>query len=643
MNWLYTLVFAGLLFNSGAGSDSPVPNYSFNIFDSGSNRQTVSDESETLERTFPLTAGGRVSISNVNGPIDVEAWERSEVRLVAVKSADSRDALDAVEIRIDSGPDFVTVRADYKNRIWREGESRQKDRVNVSFKLQVPKDAVLDEIGTVNGSITLKGFTNRVRASAVNGSVRGLNLTGAVSLSTVNGEVLADFDRLDGKGRVNLETVNGKIVLLVPSNSDAVVRADTLNGNITNDVGLSIRKNGFIGRNLSGKLGNGGVSVRLTSVNGPISITRKADGKPQSAVSDLPLSQLDRLAAPNQPSSPAAPQEKARKDQEMALIEAKKASAEAAKAALNSANVAAEIEKAIAEKAVEIEKLKDLEIEKSKEIEKIKLNAISPVKVVIPEILAGGPFFAGMPGVQMPNVGRSADTVSAEGVNKIIVDAPECRVRIRGWDKKDISYSLTTISRSKDGGPLKPDATRAGDEFVIRLPEAVKNGEMDTFLGNYCTLDLTVPQKSNIKVNSRSGIRMQDVKGNFDLTSEGGPVDIRDSEGRVSLTSVESLVRLIGFTGDLSAETVNSETYLDGDFNSITAKATDGSSLILSLPSNTGAEITASTTDFCAEDLPSVKKLSSNRWLLGDGKRKYVFEGSDFAVRLRDKERLYAN
>ncbi|MCV4932420.1 hypothetical protein OFC23_28530, partial [Escherichia coli] len=91
--------------------------------------------------------------------IEVEAWDRDEVRLVAVKTAETREALESVDIRIDSEPDFLNIRADYKNRVWREGDNRSKDRVNVSFKLQVPQNAVLDEIGTVNGSITITGFT----------------------------------------------------------------------------------------------------------------------------------------------------------------------------------------------------------------------------------------------------------------------------------------------------------------------------------------------------------------------------------------------------------------------------------------------------------------------------------------------------
>ena len=65
--------------------------------DAGRNRK--------FEQTYPLNANGRVSVSNVNGSIIVEAWDRNEVHLEAVKIADSKEALADVEIRVDAKPD----------------------------------------------------------------------------------------------------------------------------------------------------------------------------------------------------------------------------------------------------------------------------------------------------------------------------------------------------------------------------------------------------------------------------------------------------------------------------------------------------------------------------------------------------------
>lgn len=629
MNWLYTLVFAGLLFNSGSKMESPLGRINFYTGDYQTSRQAGLEETETIERTFPLAKGGRVGVSNVNGSIEIEAWDRDEVHLVAVKSANSREALENVDIRIDAVADCINIRADYKNRTWRENDARSRDNLTVNFRLKVPRDAVLEEIGTVNGTIIVSGFSNRVKASAVNGSVRGLNLSGAISLSTVNGEVYADFDRLEGKGRINLETVNGRIVLLLPSNSDAVLKADTLNGNITNDVGFTVRKSGYLGRDLAGKIGSGSVGVRLSSVNGAIVINRKSDGRPASPVMDLTSSKTVPPAPPG-PRAAVAPRQRP--------VPPDAASAEAAVA--EAAKAVAEAQAAVRAKIADAEELKKLSIEKAKELEKIK----SETKVLVDtltDIQVSGSVFSGVPGSIPVRVERIGDKIAADGIEKIVIKAGECQVRIRGWEKSDVSYSLTTLSRSKDGNGLKASGTRSGNQITITVPETAAV-DIPMPIGSECILDIAVPRKSNISVSSNQGIRIQDVKGNLELAADGGTVDIRDSEGRLSLKGSDAIIRVVGFAGELTAEMGEIEAFLDGDFSSIDTRSTAGA-IVLNLPAGTGADITAPEDGLKIEGFPTARRIADNRWTLGNGGRKYLFGETDTVVTIRTRDHLYVN
>ena len=109
MSWLYTLVFAGLIFSSNnihfAKVTANTPSKA---------QQTVQgDETERFEQTYPLTANGRISLSNVNGSIVINAWDRAEVKLVAVKTADSKERLGDVEIKVDAKPDYLSVETEY--------------------------------------------------------------------------------------------------------------------------------------------------------------------------------------------------------------------------------------------------------------------------------------------------------------------------------------------------------------------------------------------------------------------------------------------------------------------------------------------------------------------------------------------------
>src|SRR3982751_1712231 len=114
MTWLYSIVFAGLMFSSQSGIvNSTSGPQVFPVL--AETKVQQQDETERFEQSYPLNANGRVAVSNVNGSIVVESWERNEVKLEAVKTADSKETLDEVQIKVESRPDSFSVETDYGN------------------------------------------------------------------------------------------------------------------------------------------------------------------------------------------------------------------------------------------------------------------------------------------------------------------------------------------------------------------------------------------------------------------------------------------------------------------------------------------------------------------------------------------------
>ena len=103
----------------------------------------------------------------------------------------------------------------------------------------------------------------------------------------MNGEVISDFDTLETGTKVSLSTVNGRVSLTLPSDVNATLKAESLNGNISNGYGLPVRKGKYVGRDLYGRVGSGDVQVRLESVNGDLSISRKSDGRNVNPAVDM--------------------------------------------------------------------------------------------------------------------------------------------------------------------------------------------------------------------------------------------------------------------------------------------------------------------------------------------------------------------
>ncbi len=110
---------------------------------------------------------------------------------------------------------------------------------------------------------------------------------GQVRLSTINGKCEAIFGRLNETKSISLGSINGPVAMMIPSNSNAEIKASTVHGGISNDFGLPVRRGDHVGRDLAGQIGQGGARIKLGNVNGNISVKRAPDNRPLSRVTNL--------------------------------------------------------------------------------------------------------------------------------------------------------------------------------------------------------------------------------------------------------------------------------------------------------------------------------------------------------------------
>lgn len=228
-------------------------------------------ETATFEKTVPLAAGGRVSLENVNGSVAVGVWDRAEVKIAAVRTADSQACLDDLRIDVDASPSAVRITTHYPSSgLFGFSHCSAK----VEYTLTVPASARLDEISLVNSSLEIAGVTGGVRGETVNGRIRATGLAGGARLSTVNGSLEVAIGQLAAGDAVELESVNGRIELTLPASTAARINAKSVNGAISNDFGLEAEKHRGHGHELHGRVGDGGGSVELSTVNGRITIRK---------------------------------------------------------------------------------------------------------------------------------------------------------------------------------------------------------------------------------------------------------------------------------------------------------------------------------------------------------------------------------
>ncbi|MCY4634142.1 MAG: DUF4097 family beta strand repeat-containing protein [Acidobacteria bacterium] len=226
---------------------------------------------ELFEWQGRIAAGQHVEIKGVSGTITAAPSTSGFVEVTADRRG-ARNDPNEVRIAMVEHPAGVTVCAVYP----REGNeclpgdegrlSARRNDVNVEFTVGVP--AGVDFVARhVNGNIGASGLTGDVEARTVNGSI-DVTAGGHARAVTVNGAIKAAIAGDDWDGEGFLETVNGSVTLTLPETADADVSVRTANGSIRSD--LPITDTDERRQRFEGRLGNGGGTLRVRTVNGSV-------------------------------------------------------------------------------------------------------------------------------------------------------------------------------------------------------------------------------------------------------------------------------------------------------------------------------------------------------------------------------------
>jgi hypothetical protein len=225
-------------------------------------------------KSYPLAAGGRLEIDNVNGRINVEAWDGATVDVRAERLGkgstqdEAKRMLDRIEIAEQVSGGAIRIQTKVaRASSWLGGGTE------VRYFVKVPAGAEID-VETVNGGIEVTGLRGRVTAETTNGGVTARRIAGPINASTTNGGVDVDVDAVTEPG-IDLECTNGGIRLRLPRDAKATLAASITNGGIDAD-NLNIELAGqTTRRRLEGRLNGGGPRIALDGTNGGIQIAAK--------------------------------------------------------------------------------------------------------------------------------------------------------------------------------------------------------------------------------------------------------------------------------------------------------------------------------------------------------------------------------
>jgi DUF4097 and DUF4098 domain-containing protein YvlB len=235
---------------------------------------------DTFQKHISFSPGGYLSLTNVNGNIEISSWDKQEVEIIAHKKvrADDSDVAEKLmrelEIAIIEDDDKIEIETRTPRR--RRGHSGFFDWLfgdgdyscAVSYELKVPYEIDLN-VQSTNGNVELKGIKGKIRMHSTNGKIDASGVVGFVRCNTTNGQIRVEFDQIPGDDEISFVTTNGSIKLYLPRDYGGEVDLKTTNGKIKTDFTLTIDRK-WSRRHLTGTINEGAGELRCSTTNGNI-------------------------------------------------------------------------------------------------------------------------------------------------------------------------------------------------------------------------------------------------------------------------------------------------------------------------------------------------------------------------------------
>jgi hypothetical protein len=220
--------------------------------------------------TLPVSIGRLEVRPEGNGGVMIEGGGGGEYSITACVTAaaqnvaDAQAAADSVRLHIEGNRVSATEPDDARLSNW-----------NVQFVIETPRNADVSVV-THNGPISLSGASGRFEVRAQNGPISVRGSGGDIDVETQNGPISIELSGRRFDGHLTAHANNGPLSVVVPEDYASGVEISSSNRAPWNcsrsACGGGNRDSYDSQRSL--KLGSDPIVVRVSTNNGPVSVSR---------------------------------------------------------------------------------------------------------------------------------------------------------------------------------------------------------------------------------------------------------------------------------------------------------------------------------------------------------------------------------
>ena len=215
-------------------------------------------------QTYQLAPGAHIDVSNISGPVSVEATDGSTAEVGIYRRAPNHDDLAYRKVSVEQTPRGLTIQ--------QKDDGTERSSINLLNRvvLKVPRQVSVSG-KSISGDFNVSGVTGTVGLNGISGSVNARQLSGALTVSGVSGNVRVAVERINDAG-LRVSGVSGRVYLGLATDLNAELRVGNTTAGVSNKIqGLALAGGPST---YSARLGSGGPRIEVSNVTGAIVLQR---------------------------------------------------------------------------------------------------------------------------------------------------------------------------------------------------------------------------------------------------------------------------------------------------------------------------------------------------------------------------------